>query len=75
MSKLIKPAEHNGSLVKTMGYGLLAKLASGTDIVLRHQVNILRRRAGFRFAPRIRDHFWFAIGAKIALGNTEQGNN
>lgn len=49
MSELIEPcnAEHNGNLVKTMGDGLLVEFASGTDIVLRHQVNILRRRVGF----------------------------
>ncbi len=77
MSELIEPriAEHNGNLVKIIGDGLLVEFACGTDIVLRHQVSILRRRAGFGLAPRIRDHCWLAIGANFALGSMEQGNN
>ena len=76
MSELIEPciAEHNGDLVKTMGDGLLVKLTSGSDIVLRHQVNILHRRAGFGLALRIHDHDWVAKGAEIALRSMEQGN-
>ncbi len=75
MSELIEPriAEHNGNLVKIIGDGLLVEFACGTDIVLRHQVSILRRRAGFGLAPRIHDHYWFANGAKMTLRSLEQG--